>query len=540
MTGQRNIDITGDYHESDNKGQHAERDIINNIYQVVIQGAKELESQFSGLETNIGLEFHAPREKYEETKNRRELESKFIEIEDRIETLNKNLYLASEFQQEQAFIEIEKLRVEKEKYQRQLKEYQQKINQEEERKYKYPLATEFSKVRDRISSHPRTIWIIPIPVEDKSSSSTFSSIDIELKTKLQKLIPEFYPTTPQNASYQVYVESFINEYIQDTTAKSFVEDCLPGIIIAPIIHISQDKIFTQVIASAPGQDVEIDEIHARQTNFPEWEWRELSQILLERQELTEQNSHNIVRGLFVDFYSVLVIYLVDLYCLSINKSHDPKLYKFLGNGFLCRRVDILNSLGLSYFLEEWLDPFKHSLLNKQREYLEKDQREKKSQETDPYIVQEQAEAEESAHEYASPSYYSENYYPVSDRACLNKIIGFIVMIVLCVVSTKYIHHKTTHYGYIQLPEGSCEVKLRYAPSLDKKLYPDNIIEDPEKAIRIGERVKLIEMSGDGLWWKIKYKSLQHEGWVWSAYIEDSRNPSSVTVGYLKASKMCPL
>jgi hypothetical protein len=517
MTGKHNIDVTGDYHESNNEGQHAERDIINNVFHVVIQGTKELESQFLGLETNIGFEFHAPREKYEETKNSRELESKLIEIKAKIETLNRNLYLAPELQQEQTFIEIEKLRVEKEKY-------QQKINQEEERKYKYPLATEFSKVKDKISSRPRTIWIIPIPVEDKSSSSIFSSIDIELKTKLQKLIPEFYPTTLQNESYQVYVESFINEYIQDTTAKSFIEDCLPGIIIAPIIHISQDKIFTQVIASAPGQDIEIDGIHARQTNFPEWEWRELSQILLKRQELTEQNPHNIVRDLFVDFYAALVIYLVDLYCLSINISHDPKLYKFLGNGLLRRRVDILNSLGLSYFLEEWLDPYKHSLLNKQREYQEKDQREKALQEIDPYVKQEQAQA--SSPEYVSPSYSSGNYYPVSEGSCLNKIIIFIMMIVFCVAPAKHIHHKMTHYGYVKLPDDSDAVMSRYTPSCDKTLYPENMSED--KIIKDGEKVRLIQMSIDNLWWKIKSKSLQHEVWVPSSYIEDPRNSSKVT------------
>jgi hypothetical protein len=188
MTGKRDFNVTGDYHESHNKGQQAGKDIINNVIQFVIQGSDKLESLFSEIGTNIGSKFHTHGERYEESENIPKLKSKITEIQSEIERLNRNSNLVSDIQKQQIDIEIKRLEIAEKEYELRLEEYRRRVEQEEARQYTYPLSQKFSKVRNVISSHPQAIWIIPIPVEDKSNSDIFTSLDIEVKTRLQNLI----------------------------------------------------------------------------------------------------------------------------------------------------------------------------------------------------------------------------------------------------------------------------------------------------------------------------------------------------------------
>jgi len=229
-----------------------------------------------------------------------------------------------------------------------------------------------------------------------------------------------------------------------------------------------------------------------QIRLEPWDWKVIK-AELEAQEITPEDSLFNIRKLIAFFHKILAVYFSDLYCLSIDPYHNPKLFA------------LLDEVNLPDILQTCVHPYRSSLSTIQlriqeaeRRRLEEIERRRKESEI---RYQEQVQAS-----YKTTSYSSgdENWSQIVGVG-----IGLMLLLGFCSQIPQQSNESVTirqNVGTIQAGGGYSGANLRNAPN------------GQEISILLnGTSVILGNYSDDGKWRQVTTTD-GHTGWVWAELI----------------------
>lgn len=167
----------------------------------------------------------------------------------------------------------------------------------------------------------RLLLIVAQPAISQDVPPTIrENLPLELPSELKAFVEEQYPTGDALCPVQFFGK-FFEKPIFDTEVKKL--DALLRPLPAAILYsnITDDKVFLHLSFSGgdEGGDEPLTETLA-------WNWEE-QQAALVKAGQTERVALRQVRRAIVEMHQFLAAFLADLYYLSVNPLHEPRLYR---------------------------------------------------------------------------------------------------------------------------------------------------------------------------------------------------------------------
>lgn len=227
-----------------------------------------------------------------------------------------------------------------------------------------------------------------------------------------------------------------------------------------------------------------------QIRLEPWNWKNL-QVELEHNGVSSEDSIFSIRKLISILHQVLAVYFSDLYCLSIDPYHDPKLFILLGT------VNLPNTLS------DWASPYRTSLLEIQKQLRER-------------------EADINHHQEVN-SYKNIGYSHESDWGFLQVIgVGIAILFGLGFCSqTPQQQSNRISYQQESVPAAEQSIGIiqagdNYSGASLRKF--SDATSQQIKVLSNGTEVMLGDLSSDGKWQKVTTQE-GLEGWVTKVAIE---------------------
>lgn len=221
----------------------------------------------------------------------------------------------------------ENTRVVKELQARELAFKREELQSESYRHY-LPFQVDIKDIHEILEEECGNFVIIPSPPEISVENSVFKSLNREISSALSKLVSTYYAELPIGYS------SIFRNSVEDAQAKAVGKylSSTPTLIFNS--EVAHQKLFVSVTITCPKPSVFLDtqdyqgsiatDSHQKQFELEPLNWFELKRSI----ESEGTNAHDVNQKI-LDFISIVHAVVAasfsDLYCLSLNPFHDPKL-----------------------------------------------------------------------------------------------------------------------------------------------------------------------------------------------------------------------
>jgi hypothetical protein len=184
----------------------------------------------------------------------------------------------------------------------------------------------------------RLLLIVAQPAISQDVPPTIrENLPLELPSELKAFVEEHYPTGDPFCPVQFFGK-FFEKPIFDTEVKKL--EALLAPLPAAILYsnITDDKVFLHLSFSGgdEGGDASLTETLA-------WNWEE-QQAALVKAGQTERVALRQVRRAIVEMHQFLAAFLTDLYYLSVNPLHEPRLYRLESAPTMTWQHELLDQL----------------------------------------------------------------------------------------------------------------------------------------------------------------------------------------------------
>jgi hypothetical protein len=211
--------------------------------------------------------------------------------------------------------------------------------------YRLPFLISRDETKNLLLQESYRFWILLAPPKILCDVQDFRSLDIQIEHRLDGLVSKYYRSS--GISYPVGCRKIFSEPIEKIQAIHARELLAP--IPTLVLHsvVTDQEVFMTVTCPSDKSSTSHN-ASGNQVSLPSWNW-ELIRDALEQQGQSSRESIRSIKELIIAFHLVLSIYFLDLYCLSLDPYHSPKLF------------DFLNESDVPEALNNWVAPYQNSL-----------------------------------------------------------------------------------------------------------------------------------------------------------------------------------
>ena len=342
-----------------NSNAHNNKGVVNNFFQSIVTTAllpfEYVKSAFHWFQD---LSYENEESHLSSLIKRREIEDTIRNIQelsnhtgDIAQETQRVADLTEEKIRQDWLIFEENTRVVKELQSREL-EYKREELQSESNRHYLPFQVEIKDIHGILEEERGNFVIIPSPPEISVENSVFKSLNREISSALSKVVSTYYADLPVG-----YTSIFKNS-VEDAQAKTVGKylSSTPTIIFNS--EVAHQKLFVSVTVTCPKPSVFLDaqnyqgsaatDSHQKQFELEPLNWFELKKSI----ESEGANAHDVNQKV-LDFISivhaVVAASFADLYCLSLNPFHSPKL------------SELVEASQFSDVLKTWTQPLQNYL-----------------------------------------------------------------------------------------------------------------------------------------------------------------------------------
>ncbi|MEM6254921.1 MAG: SH3 domain-containing protein [Cyanobacteria bacterium P01_D01_bin.156] len=358
-----------------------------------------------------------------------------------------------------------------------------------------PLILSPAKTRTYLQRDPDCLWVLFSPIKLSCYIERFGSLSTEVDNRLEELANSFDTRDSSGNSivYPIRYLKIFDQPIEKLTAMDMRDQLSPIPTLILQSEITDENIFICITSPKPFEPA--DNPSGRyQVTLPAWNWQSIK-LALENIGYSEEDSIKTVKELMILIHEVIVLYFADLYLLSLDPYHAPRTFDFLDNP------------SCSSILNQWIKPFRDSLLQFQERAI---QQSKENQDQQFF---------ENGNIYTDTSNVIDldniQWIPIA-------IAGFVIMILsgfcsqqpqrplpVVVNPTNEILHEQEKYGTVQIAETSISpfANLWTEPNGNQKVGE----------LGQGSRVAILAVSNDSQWYRVQSQDGK-QGWIYSETI----------------------
>ena len=336
-------------------------------------------------------------------------------------------------------------------------------------------------------------------LEELKAFLKFESISTEIDNELEELTSSLYINglSDDSIAYPVRYLKVFARPIEKLEAIDLRDQLSPIPTLIFQSEITDEKIFFCVTYPKPFEPIDNSSSHY-QTTLPFWHWKSIK-ITLNHLGYSEEDSLTNVKELIILVHKVVIMYFSDLYLLSLDPYYTPKLF------------DFLDESSDSSILNQWIKPFRDSLLDFQRYVQDRALRQAQENQGQRFFEDEDT--------YASSAtiidFENLQWLPIT-------VFCFSVMIFLGFCSQQYqqsspvivrppneIPYEPEKYGTVQItnPTFNSVADLWTEPNGNKKVGQ----------LQQGNRIIILAISNDTQWYRVQSQDGQ-KGWIYNEMV----------------------
>jgi hypothetical protein len=170
-------------------------------------------------------------------------------------------------------------------------------------------------------------WILLSPPKIETSVPGFESLCTKVEHSINQTVSNYYLTASN-----IYPIGFRQIFDRPITAFEAVHTReflapVPTLILSSVV--TEHEVYMTLTFPNP-IDSYNDSSNDKQISLPSWNWEEMK-VSLESTGKSSQDSIHAINSLIAIIHTILAVYFCDIYCLSIDPYHEPKLFDFLQN-----------------------------------------------------------------------------------------------------------------------------------------------------------------------------------------------------------------
>jgi len=163
--------------------------------------------------------------------------------------------------------------------------------------------------------HRLVMLVSPPDIEDCPKFN--SNLQKEVRSELKEFMQRNYPLNDDLCPVEFYGK-FFKSSVFDAEVKQLEKDLEPIPTIIIYSDITDQKVYFHVNFSGLQEPIAF--------TFPPWNWESERQKLIEEGK-SEQESIQVVRSAIIKIHQLLAAFLVDLYYLNVNPTHEPRVFQ---------------------------------------------------------------------------------------------------------------------------------------------------------------------------------------------------------------------
>lgn len=164
-------------------------------------------------------------------------------------------------------------------------------------------------------NHRLVMLVSPPDIEDCPVFN--SNLQKEVRNELKEFMQRNYPLDDELCPVEFYGK-FFKSSVFDAEVKQLERDLEPIPTIVIYSDITDQKIYFHVNFSGLQEPMPL--------TLPSWNWESERQKLVEEGK-SEEESIQVVRSAITKIHQLLAAFLVDLYYLNINPTHEPRVFQ---------------------------------------------------------------------------------------------------------------------------------------------------------------------------------------------------------------------